>query len=370
MKTLVEIYDDEMILNIVTSLNKKPEKTIFLYETRQRGMIHNKILHQYLTHEIEYVEYDEDHLYDIILQIDEEDMAYDIHGGNHLAIATIAQLAAEKNRLLYYPNFKQRKMQILCDGVLQNESMFVPKLSVKDIVGLYGAAVRDLPEAKYDDDGRKVIERIMRVKRKNNSKWANFTKLMAMLKKRYETAPAWYIERNEYKRYKDVFDGIQGIFYIDEASHEKIRLELVNPDYEILVVDTGVAFEYETYYQMLDSKWFDDVDIRVNIDWNGEPFNREDPNSELDVMATKDGRLYSISCKSGKYDQQSIYEVKANAVKFGGEHSISVLCTDINHEHAELVEKARELDVLLLEAKDMREGRLVERIKNWVRESD
>ena len=127
-----------------------------------------------------------------------------------------------------------------------------------------------------------------------------------------------------------------------------------------------MPFEYETYYQMVDSKAFDDVDLRVNIDWNGGDFVSGDPNSELDVVASLKGRLISISCKAGKYDQQAIYEVKANADKFGGITSVPVLCADIDMERPEYVEKANELNVLLIEHKEMKKKKAAQMILKWM----
>jgi hypothetical protein len=120
-------------------------------------------------------------------------------------------------------------------------------------------------------------------------------------------------------------------------------------------------------YQLIDAGCFDDVDIRVNIDWNGGDFTASDPNSELDVMATLNSRLISISCKSGKYDQQAVYEVKTNAEKFGGKRAVPVLCTDLNENHPELVSKADELGVLVLEYQDMWNRKAAEKILAWMK---
>ena len=91
-----------------------------------------------------------------------------------------------------------------------------------------------------------------------------------------------------------------------------------------------------------------------------------DPNSELDVVASLKGRLISISCKAGKYDQQAIYEVKANADKFGGITSVPVLCADIDMERPEYVEKANELNVLLIEHKEMKKKKAAQMILKWM----
>ena len=182
----------------------------------------------------------------------------------------------------------------------------------------------------------------------------------------YKDMRIWRCDSRFAEEYKAILDSLNHVFDSCEIQGSKLVLEFHDPAYQILVTDTGVPFEYETYYQMTDSGAFDDVDLRVNIDWNGGEFVSGDPNSELDVVASLNSRLISVSCKSGKYDQQAIYEVKANADKFGGQSSVPVLCADIDMDRPEYVEKARELNVLLIEHKDMKEKRAAQMILDWL----
>ena len=367
MKTLVEIYDEEMILNIITSYNLRPDKTIFLYVEEQQHLINNEIIHKILGNDIEYLLFDEHTLIDKLNELD--DVCFDIHGGNNLAITIVSQIARERNVPLYYPDLNKNVLYHLLGNELKGEYLKKPKLSVRDIVYLYGASVRNLPEVLFDEEGRKVVEKLMAHKRKNNKRWASFTKTMSFLNKRDESGNNWSIDDNTYKYLQELLDDLKGIIEVGPKEKGKVRLELIDKKYLLLLTDTGVAFEYDTYYQMLDSGEFDDVDIRVNIDWNGEPFNHEDPNSELDVMATKDGRLISVSCKSGKYDQQAIYEVKANAVKFGGQSCVAVLATDFDKRHPELVKKAEEIGVFLAEYKTMWDKTFVQDLLKWMKKN-
>ncbi len=364
METLVEIYDDEMILNLITSLNLRPQKTIFLYEKDQEDKIHNKVIHRLIQNEIEYLLFEEETIIEELKKLD--NVSFDIHGGNNLAITIVSQIAKEKNAPLYFPDLNKNIMYSIKDNELHSEDLIRPKLMVKDIIGLYGASVRNLPEVTFDEEGRHTVDKMMQIKRKNSKKWVTFTKLMSSLHKKHGLNSDWILDDSSFKLYKNIFQELREVFEYEENYKGKNRIRLINPDYLLLISDTGVAFEYDTYYQMVESGEFDDVDIRVNIDWNGEPFNHEDPNSELDVMATRNGRLISVSCKSGKYDQQAIYEVKANAVKFGGNSSISVLATDTEKDHPELVEKAKEMDVFLAEHKLMWNKTFVKELISWI----
>lgn len=370
MKTLVEIYDAQQILNLVTAYMEKPEKVIFLYEKGSEELISNPVIHQYLDCEIEYLQVSRKTIAQVCDTVSMPDTAFDIHGGNNFAIAAVSQNAGERGAALYYPDLRTGKMLVLNDGHVTMKDLVLPKLSVKEMVALYGGKVRNLPEAVFDEHGRQVVEACMRAKRRNNKRWVNFTKTMGNLCKKYGADDLFVTEGYVYREYRSIFDEIRDAFSLLEEDYKKLRFRLYDPEYAVLLSDTGVAFEYDTYYQLTDSGCFDDVDIRVNIDWNGGEFVGSDPNSELDVMATLNSRLISISCKAGKYDQQAVYEVKANAVKFGGERAVPVLCTDLNENHPDLIRKGEELGVLVIEYQDMWNRRAVEKILAWMKKEN
>ncbi len=367
MKTIVEIYDAQQILNLVTPYMEVPEKVIFLYEKSDEQRIHNPVIHRYLDCEIEYLKVSRQTISEVCKTVRRDDTAFDIHGGNYFAIAAVSQIAEERGAELYYPDLETGKMLILKDGKVTLKDLILPKLTVSEMVALYGAKVRTLPEEQYDERGRRIVEACMRAKHRNNKRWVNFTKTIGNLFKKYGTRDVITTEAYIYREHRSIFEEIRDTFSVLEDDYRHLRFKLADPAYAQLLADPGVAFEYDTYYQLTDSNCFDDVDIRVNVDWNGGEFTASDPNSELDVMATLNSRMICISCKSGKYDQQAVYEVKANAEKFGGERAVPVLCTDLNENHPELVSKAEELGVLVIEYQGMWERKAVEKIMAWMK---
>ena len=168
MKTLVEIYDAQQILNLVTPYMEKPEKVIFLYDRSCADLIRNPVLHKYIDAKIEYLAVSRQTISEVCETINRSDTAFDIHGGNNFAIAAVAQAAKERGSELYYPDLETGKMLILKDGKVTMRDLVLPKMTVKEIVALYGAKVRNLPEAQYDERGRRVVEACTRAKRRNN----------------------------------------------------------------------------------------------------------------------------------------------------------------------------------------------------------
>ena len=366
MKVLVELIDSQQILNLVSAMNRKPDKVYFLSEDPAAVLPARDVVLKYLGCPYETVYYTPETLEGILQGIEADELEIDVHGGNDLAIAIVSPYAKKNGHTLCYPGFTTQTMYTVRNGELQKSDLQIPKFSVKEIIALYGGAVRDLPKAEFEGADRKAVKACNASRRYNSKVWAEFCTAMANLAKKNEGRNVWKAPESLYNEYRGVFKSLACVFRRCEVKDGSLILEFANPEYKILVTDTGLPFEYETYYQLEDSGYFDDIDIRVNIDWNGGEFNRKDPNSELDVMASKDGRLISVSCKSGKYDQQAIYEVKTNAIQFGGELAVPVLCADIEHWHSEYAEKAEMLGVLLIQYKEMRAGKAAERIVEWM----
>ena len=366
MQILIKLYDEEQILNLISAYVLSMDKVFFLYKKEQENLIHNPLIERLIRTETEYIEYTYGTLAGILQRFSNDTVYVDVHGGDDLAVSMVSQFAKDDGYILVYPGMTTGQIYFLEGEQVRTEKLEMPKLTVRQIIELNGGSVRNLPESYFDDHGRKAVEECLNARRKNARKWNAFCKAMGALGNRQKESDVWIADEKFFRTYDDVLEKLRHVF--DEIRNEdgKTALHFHDSGYKILVTDTGVPFEYETYYQILDSGAFDDEDLRVNIDWNGGAFVSGDPNSELDVVASKDSRLISISCKAGKYDQQAIYEVKANADKFGGERAVPVLCVDIETEKPEYVEKARELNVLLIEHRQMLEKKAAQLILEWM----
>ncbi|MBO7703027.1 MAG: DUF1887 family protein [Solobacterium sp.] len=368
MRALVELIDKQQILNLVSALNRKPDRVYFFYQEGQEGLLDNEVMRKYLECPYENVLYTPDNLEEKLAEIDADEIEVDVHGGNDFAIAVVSRMSGPARMALVYSGFTTKIMYRLEADDLIKEELYIPPLTVYEIVTLYGASVRKLKEPVFEGKDRDAVRACLWGRREHLDRWGDFCKKMASIAQKNEGQTVWTAPENVRGEYRSIFNMLGPVFKRCEVSDKCLYLELANPEYRILVTDGGVPFEYETYYQMEDSGYFDDIDVRVNIDWNGGEFEHNDPHSELDVIATMDGRLISVSCKAGKYDQQAIYEVKTNAVKFGGELAVPVLVTDYPVHHPEYIRKAEELGVLMIEYEDVRKERIADIIKNWMKD--
>lgn len=366
MRTLAELYDEEQLLNLISVFQTDPDRVVFLYTAEQKPLVRREIIGRLIRAETQFIEYTPATLGDIMDGIEGDEIYVDVHGGNDYAIAMVSQLARDHGFLLCYSGVSTDQFYVLNGEETVMRQLKMPKLTVREIVELYGGCVRDLPEAYFDDYGRKAAEECLALHRTDSRRWTAFAKALGSAGSGQKENTVWRAEAKFLREYENILENLPHVF--DHYGLKDGKTELVFHDtaYQLLVTDIGVPFEYETYYQLADSEAFDDVDLRVNIDWNGGEFVSGDPNSELDVVASLKGRLISVSCKAGKYDHQAIYEVKANADKFGGFTSVPVLCADIDMSRPEYVEKANELGVLLIEHEDMKKKKAAQMILDWM----
>ena len=366
MRTLVTIYDDQNILNLTAGYHVQPDQIIFLYEPGQIRSIRNITIHKYLKGDITYIEYNSETLPEILKKIcdRENEILFDGTGGNDFAIAYMSRLAREKGYTIVCPDLEAKKILLITKDSLLSEELRLPKMKVKDIVRLYGGEVRNLREPKYDETGRNIVYFCLECRRKYKKQWHQFCNIMSKIAQRQRDDLRWSLELKLYHAYQEIFDGLRQAGCLERIFElgKEVYFTIADADYIQLITDVGVPLEYDIYYQMCDSGAFDDVDIRVNIDWNGGEFGGHDPESELDVVAVKDAKLISVSCKSGDFDSKDLYEVKVNADKFGGTRSLAVLADDAEIDVPGLEQKALELNVLLILYRDIRAGRAAEMI--------
>lgn len=117
--------------------------------------------------------------------------------------------------------------------------------------------------------------------------------------------------------------------------------------YNWLFEKNGNFFEGLTYYRLLNTGLFDDVQMGVQFIWNGESDNGKAHN-EIDVIATKGTRSLLVSCKTtAELKKEYIYEIVSEAALFG---SIPVLAVSQTLTDATFCNRATASGVEILDA--------------------
>ena len=74
MRALVELIDKQQILNLVSALNRKPDRVYFFYQEGQEGLLDNEVMRKYLECQYENVLYTPDNLEEKLAEIDADEI--------------------------------------------------------------------------------------------------------------------------------------------------------------------------------------------------------------------------------------------------------------------------------------------------------
>ena len=128
--------------------------------------------------------------------------------------------------------------------------------------------------------------------------------------------------------------------------------------------DTGICLELYVYAAAITAGIYDDVQISVVIDWDGDLDARINTINEIDVMLTRGVVPVFISCKSGTPNVTALNEIKTLAKQFGGTYARPVLVTmaDIRSGDRYLMQRAQDMGIDIIDRDDLLCDRLSKRL--------
>ncbi len=132
-----------------------------------------------------------------------------------------------------------------------------------------------------------------------------------------------------------------------------------------LFKDAGAWLEYYAFIQAVKSKYFDDVQISCQIDWDGEIVDFSKAECEIDLLLTKDGIPLFVSCKIGEVTKDTLHEIKLMSIKFGGKYAKAAVitgCTSDTGGFKAMHKKAKELHVAIIDGDDINDEKIAEQL--------
>lgn len=404
IKTLVELFDEYQIENVIAALRYKPEKLIYVgykktMTSRRKTAIERFLKMKGVDISIDYeIVGGSDYTYivDKLSSIadNNEDCYFDITGGKELILAAIGAVSMAKNVPMIQFNIRSGGyMKLYGDGKLSDTDS--PFLKIDEIVTLNGGAVIKNEPEDYDweltDEFVRDIENIWSICRRNCGLWNK----QAVVFENFE-------------RYGHIDDGLN--VYVNLAHMENIKqdayldkriiAQLTNLGLitDFCLEDDILTFTYkneqvhqcltkagnilELYaYNLLreinanDPGYYDDIDIGVYVDWDGEiesGANAYETKNEVDIIVMRDAVPIFISCKNGEAKKEALYELDTVANHFGGEYAKKVLLTTYISTDAKsrryLLRRARDMNIDVIENIDkMDRDELIRTLKKRIK---
>ena len=155
---------------------------------------------------------------------------------------------------------------------------------------------------------------------------------------------------------------ISGLQIVPE---EKVEFYFRDPQIRAWLRDVGSVLELYVYKACLDSGIFNDVKTSAVVDWNGDERDNAVSN-ELDVMCTQGITPVFISCKTCMIRTEALNELAVLRDRFGGEIARAAIVT-AEPAGGSARNRAAELNIRIIDLNDLEEGEIGESIRSLMK---
>ena len=129
--------------------------------------------------------------------------------------------------------------------------------------------------------------------------------------------------------------------------------------------DIGSVLELQVFSACLAADCFDDVVLSAVVNWEGGTTQRNAVTNEIDVVAVQGVQPIFISCKTSDIRTESLNELAVLRDRFGGKGSRAIIVTSApaTRNRALMRMRAAELNIEVIELGDLDKNRLIKRLK-------
>ena len=379
MKTLIELYDERPIENVLASEVFRPERTVFLCpaEVAQDKTLQEK-LRRYLTHrgltgEAVFLEsslYRSDRILRQLRRVvsEYEDCALDITGGTDAALFACGQFCAEADIPVFTYARRNGRFYNIHNAPFADELPCTVSHCVEDCFLMTGGTMRT---GRVDNA---VLSRYLpqfepffRIFLRYRTRWNQIVKYFQLVSQDTLRQPDALSIRAKCKVKTerggslsvcpDCLRELEAMGFLRELRIEKDSLSFSFADAQIRtwLRDIGSVLELYVYKLCLDSGLFHDVRTSVVVDWEGGGA-RNNVTNEIDVMATRGVLPLFLSCKTCEVSTEALNELAVLRDRFGGKGAKAAIVTAKNC--GDLARhRASELEIDVIDLNDLKSGR-------------
>lgn len=389
MSTLIELYDERPIENVLATEVFRPERTVFLcppeiaHDKKMQKKLAEYFAHQGLKTKLEFLESSLFYTNKVLKQLRSTVLQYgdcmlDITGGTDAALFACGQLCAEMNIPAFtYSRRKNCFYNIQNAEFAENKRCDV-KHNVEDCFLMAGGAMRggrvnNSILSGYMDR----FDAFFRIYLKYRTQWTKFVQYIQKTSQGKEgEKPALKVdadftvkgERNaRIDAPKSCLYDLEKIGFLSdvEVCSEHVSYTFRDCQIRTWLRDIGSVLELYIYKACIDTGIFNDVYTSAVVDWEGD-FRRDNVTNEIDVMAMQGTLPAFISCKTCSVTTEALNELAILRDRFGGNGAKAAIvttqqCRSITRH------RASELNIDVIDLNDLKSGCVTEHIKAVMR---
>ena len=385
METLIELYDERPLENVLGVEVFRPKRTVYICpQDAARDTLLHRQLRAYFSHRDQQVElvffkanvYDANAVLALLHRIVERypDCALDITGGTDAVLFAAGLLCAETEiPVLTYSRrhncFYNIKNAPFAEG-LRCELHY----RVEDFFRMAGGSVREGRVSNellsgYLDDFDPFFALYLRHRR-------DWTKIVTYLQRLSPGSPdgSYSLEASgpytvkgergsRIEAPEQALRDLEDIGFLQGLSITPEQVSFLFRDGQIRawLRDVGSVLETYVYKACLDTGLFDDVRLSVIVDWEGEE-KKDAVSNELDVMCSRGVVPLFISCKTCDVKTEALNELAVLRDRFGGQMARAAIVT-AERGNIRMRNRASELGIRVIDLNDLKGGKLGARLK-------
>ena len=392
MKTLIELFDERPIENVLSAEMFRPERLVYIcpenvFNDKQK---HLKVV-EYFKHrgiELELV-FLKTKFYEMnaILELLREtvkkypDCALDVSGGTDDALFAAGRLSAELNLPVFTYSRKRNKFFEISGAPFDGEVNCDVSYNVEDFFLMAGGSmhmgrVDNSVLEKYMDDIDPFFELYLR----NRRKWQAVISYLQRVSKAdsegyysLDVEGSYTVKGDRGRKIEapeKVLREFEDIGFISGLTIDRgnsVSFSFRDSQIRTWMRDIGSVLELYVYKACIDSGEFNDVRTSAVVYWEGYDSRQENAvSNELDVMCAKGVVPVFISCKTGSVQTEALNELAILRDRFGSNMAKAAIVTAEKGGGA-MRNRASELGITVIDINDLSSGNAVKRIKNLMK---
>lgn len=392
MKTLIELYDERPIENVLASEVFRPERAVFLCPA---DIAHDKVtqekLRQYFAHrnlntELVFLEsslYNSGKIEKQLRNVMDTypDCVLDITGGTDAALYAGGQFGCKTDIPVFTYSRRRNRFFDIHNAAFADELECTVQHKVEDCFMMAGGALRG---GRVDNDILSeyidVIDPFFRLYMRHRRDWTHIVGYIQRASQTDRELPptlhvdAPYTVKGEHGSRLDAPErALLDLEKLGFIKHVSISADGVTFDFKDFQIrtwlrDIGSVLELYVYKCCLDAGIFNDVRTSAVVDWEGD-HRSDNVTNEIDVMAMRGIIPAFISCKTCDISTEALNELAILRDRFGGEAAKAAIvsaqpCRSITRH------RAAELHIDVIELDDLRENMTMELIKSMMLRTD
>ena len=390
MDTLIELYDERPMENVLATDMFQPKRTVYICE---KELADDKNIQRKLREYFRYRGIDTEPVFFFAKQYSTSsvlsemkraaslypDCVVDITGGTDHELFASGLLCAEKDIPAFTYSIKLNKFFNINKEPFPNGLECDIRYRVEDFFRMAGGAMR---QGRVDnsilDQYSELYEPFFKIYLNNRRGWGNVVTYIQQISRPHSEGEIPLSVRGAFiqkgVRGKQLAPPVKVLRELEEigmirelniVSDEKVEFTFADKQVRSWLRDVGSVLELYTYKLFCDSGLFNDVRTSVVVDWE-KGFDRNGVTNEIDVMAVKDVTPIFVSCKTCAVTTEALNELAILRDRFGGNGAVAMIVTT-ERGTPPMRNRAQELGIQVIELDDFLNGRTAERIRSVMR---